>query len=97
MSILVLLEVERAWVRARRPGPNFWLAVNKPQAQGKTSLISTRLNVGSISNFSIFISKKLRLEVLGLILGSHRIRQKLGLAFFWARSSELELENFARE
>ena len=26
------LEVERAWARARRPGPNFWLAVNKPQA-----------------------------------------------------------------
>ena len=26
------LEVERAWARAQRPGPNFWLAVNKPQA-----------------------------------------------------------------
>ena len=26
------LEVERAWARARRPGPDFELAVNKPQA-----------------------------------------------------------------
>ena len=46
------LEVERAWIRARRPGPNFWLALNTPQAQGYTSLISekawTRLEPGLI-------------------------------------------------
>ena len=33
-----LLKVERAWPRARRPGLNFCLAVNKPQALGWTSL-----------------------------------------------------------
>ena len=33
------LEVERAWARARRPGPDFGLAVNKPQARGSASLI----------------------------------------------------------
>ena len=32
-------EVERAWARAQRPGPNFWLAVNKPYDFGSTSLI----------------------------------------------------------
>ena len=26
------VEVEQAWARARRPGPKFWLTVNKPQA-----------------------------------------------------------------
>ena len=36
------VEVERAWIRARRPGPNFWLALNKSQAQGYTSLISEK-------------------------------------------------------
>ena len=51
-------EVEWAWARARMPWPNFWLAVNKPQAQG----FSKMLKVSSISNFSIFISKKLGLE-----------------------------------
>ena len=33
------LEVERVWAQARRPGPKFWLLVNKPQARGSASLI----------------------------------------------------------
>ena len=33
------LEVERAWARARRPVPKFWLTVNKPQARGSASLV----------------------------------------------------------
>ena len=32
------VEVERAWARGRRPGPNFWLAVNEPQARDSTYL-----------------------------------------------------------
>ena len=34
-----IVEVERAWARARRPGPDIGLAVNKPQGRGSTSLI----------------------------------------------------------
>ena len=33
------LEVERAWARARRPGPNFWLAVNKLWARKSPGLV----------------------------------------------------------
>ena len=55
--------MERAWARARRPGPKFWLTINKPQARGSRSQISKRLEVGLNSNFSILISKKLGLEV----------------------------------
>ena len=40
------VEVERAWARARRPGPKF----------------SKRLEVGSNSNFSILMGKNLGLE-----------------------------------
>ena len=35
--------VERARARARRPGPNFWLGVNKALACGYTSLILKEL------------------------------------------------------
>ena len=59
---MLVIEVEQAWARARRPRPNFWLAINKHEAQGSTSLFSERLKVGSSSNFSIVISKKLGLE-----------------------------------
>ena len=38
-SLVFVIEVERAWARARRHRPNFWLAVNKHEAQGSTSLI----------------------------------------------------------
>ena len=45
------LEVERAWARPQRPGPNFWLAANEPQVQGPTRLIlreaGSRLEVNS--------------------------------------------------
>ena len=47
------VEVERAWARARMPGPNFRLAVNKPQARGSTSLnfgkARSRLELGFFS------------------------------------------------
>ena len=33
------IEMWRRWAKARRPGPHFWLAVNKLQAQSTTSLI----------------------------------------------------------
>ena len=33
------LEVERVWAQARRPGPKFWLLVNKPQARGSATLV----------------------------------------------------------
>ena len=45
------LEVERAWARPQRPGPNFWLAANEPQVQSSTPLIlreaGIRLEVNS--------------------------------------------------
>ena len=34
--------LKRAWARARRPGTNFRLTVNKPWAQGSASLISIK-------------------------------------------------------
>ena len=54
------VEVERAWARARRPGPNFWLALNKPQARGSTSLILRK--AGLSLNFKDFISNEFRLK-----------------------------------
>ena len=32
LQCIYIVEVERAWALAERPGPNFWLTVNKPQA-----------------------------------------------------------------
>ena len=56
------VEVERAWIRARRPGPNFWLAINKSQAGGLTSLISWNALSKLKLEFCTFISKKLGLK-----------------------------------
>ena len=38
-----ILEEERDWLWTERPGTNFWFTVNKPQAQGLTSLIKKKL------------------------------------------------------
>ena len=55
--------VERARARARRPGPNFWLAVNKAPACGSTSIVFKKPKEGSSLDVLFFISTKLRLKV----------------------------------
>ena len=56
-------EVERAWSWSQRPGPNFWLTVNKPQSRSSTDLIFRRALSRLKLGFFSFISKKLGLEV----------------------------------
>ena len=58
--------MERALARARRPGPNFRLAVNKPQAQ--QAQFSEKLKAGSNSNFKDFNSKELGVEAGSLFI-----------------------------
>ena len=50
------LEVERAWAWAQRPGPNFGLTVNNPQAQGLASLIYRKAQ----SRLEVFYKQKAR-------------------------------------
>ena len=45
-----------------RPGPNFWLAINKSQAGGLTSLIFRKALSKLKLEFCTFISLKLGLE-----------------------------------
>ena len=47
------IEVEQARARARRPQPNFWLTVNKPQAWGLTSLIFRKAWSRAIFDFML--------------------------------------------
>ena len=65
------LEVERAWARAQKPGPNFRLPVNKPQARG---WFFEKLNVGSTSKFPVFINEKFGLDGIFHTLGLVRAR-----------------------
>ena len=53
------VEVELAWSWSQRPGPNFWLTVNKPQSQSSTDLIFRKAL--SRLGFYSFINKKLGL------------------------------------
>ena len=64
------LEVERVWAQAKRPG----LAVNKPQAQGSTSLISEKAQIRLKPGIQNFTSTK-----LGLKAGSRTISIGSGL------------------
>ena len=45
MNRLFVLEVERAWARARRPWPNFWLSVNTPQHRGLMNFINEKSQI----------------------------------------------------
>ena len=40
---MITAEVERAWARARRPGPNFRLALHKAQARKSPGLTVAKL------------------------------------------------------
>ena len=88
---LIWLEVERAWARARRPGPNFWLAVNKIQAWGSTSLIFSL-------NLIVLLVKKLKLKAgLRKIWENSSVlkaRAQLGLEKNWTRSTSRLDQNF---
>ena len=54
---LTRVGVERAWAQARRPGPNFRLAVNKLLPG-----LLNKLEVGSSLKFPVLIEEKLGLE-----------------------------------
>ena len=74
---ILRLEVERAWARVRRPGPNIPLAVNKPRLYKPNYLKKLGSGVSSYLRFSIskyarFESRhednlgRLRLDFIGL-------------------------------
>ena len=56
----LLVEVEQAWARTRKPALNFWLTVNKPQARRAQYL--KQLEGGSSLEVLIFIGEKFGLK-----------------------------------
>ena len=71
--------MERALARARRPGPNFRLAINKPQA--RQAQFSKKLKAGSNSNFKDFNSKEFELEAGSLYIEISQTQAHPGSTF----------------